>query len=55
VACNKAKADRRTAEAGLRLIARPRKPHFLPAVTVRMDETQIPKEWQAYWSVALES
>lgn len=55
IACNGAKADRTPAEAGLELRARPRKPHWLPAVTVRMSGGAMPEEWRPYWSTALES
>jgi len=55
IACNSAKADRTPAEAGLELRARPRKPHWLPAVTVRMGSGPMPAEWLPYWSTALEA
>lgn len=55
IACNSAKADRTPAEAGLELRARPRKPHWLPAVTVRMGSGPMPAEWVPYWSTALEA
>jgi len=55
VGCNRAKADRTPGEAGLRLLARPRKPHFLPSVMVKMGEARIPEEWRGYWSRALET
>lgn len=54
IGCNKAKADRTPAEAGLRLLSRPRKPAYLPAVTVRMNVADVPPEWRAYWSTTLE-
>jgi len=54
VPCNKTKADRTPAEAGLQLRAHPRKPHYLPAVMVKMG-TDMPEEWRGYWSSALES
>lgn len=54
--CNRAKADRTPAEAGLVLLARPRKPHYLPAISVRVnDAASIPEEWRGYWSASLES
>jgi 5-methylcytosine-specific restriction endonuclease McrA len=55
VGCNKVKADRTPGESGMRPLAWPPKPHFLPSVTVKMDETRIPDEWRGYWSRALEA
>jgi 5-methylcytosine-specific restriction endonuclease McrA len=55
VPCNKEKADRTPAEAGMRLRAAPRKPRFLPSVTVRgMGGGDIPEAWRPYWSSALD-
>jgi 5-methylcytosine-specific restriction endonuclease McrA len=54
ILCNKTKADRTPEEAGMRLLSKPKKPHFLPAITVRMN-SNIPVEWQAYWSTVLDS
>ena len=54
VDCNRAKADRTPAEAGMQLLRAPRKPHFLPAVMVKMDATKIPPEWAGYWSDSLQ-
>jgi 5-methylcytosine-specific restriction endonuclease McrA len=55
VDCNSDKADRTPAEAGLELRARPKKPHYLPTVTVRMGSGPMPAEWLPYWSTALET
>jgi 5-methylcytosine-specific restriction endonuclease McrA len=54
VACNTDKADRTPSEAGMKLLHVPRKPHFLPAVMVKMDARKIPAEWAGYWSDTLE-
>lgn len=54
VSCNSEKADRTPAEAGVKLLRAPRKPHFLPVVTVKMDASKRPPEWDGYWSDALE-
>lgn len=54
VECNAEKSNRTPAEAGMRLLRAPKKPHFLPAVTVKMNATQIPEEWRGYWSSDLE-
>jgi hypothetical protein len=32
----------------------PKKPHFLPAVMVKMDARHMPAEWAGYWSETLE-
>lgn len=52
--CNRAKGDRTPAEAGLTLLAKPRKPHYLPAVMVKMSSGDIPAEWRNYWRTELE-
>jgi len=53
--CNAQKADRTPGEAGMTLVRAPRKPHWLPAVTVRMSGGPMPEEWKPYWSTALEA
>jgi 5-methylcytosine-specific restriction endonuclease McrA len=53
VLCNHAKANRTPEEAGMRLLTRPRKPHFLPESNVRMDMRHRPVEWNDYWFVSL--
>lgn len=54
VDCNAAKANRTPAEAGMKLLRVPRKPHFLPSVTVKMNAAAMPAEWRGYWSDKLE-
>lgn len=54
VPCNAAKANRTPAEAGMKLLRQPKKPRWLPAVTVEMDRKRVPDEWKSYWSAALE-
>jgi 5-methylcytosine-specific restriction endonuclease McrA len=53
--CNATKADRTPAQAGMRLLRAPRKPHVLPAVMVKMDATRLPEEWRDYWTDSLSS
>ncbi len=54
--CNGEKADRTPAEADMRLRSTPKKPRYLPTITVRgMGAADIPAEWRAYWTGALES
>lgn len=55
VACNKAKSDRTPAEAHMKLLKQPRKPAYLPAMTVKMDTRRVPEEWKPYWTTSLES
>ena len=55
VPCNRAKADRTPVEAGVRLRSRPRKPTYLPSITVRMSSPNIPAEWAPYWTITLDS
>jgi 5-methylcytosine-specific restriction endonuclease McrA len=54
IPCNREKADRTPAVAGMRLRGRPKKPAYLPAVTVKMSSGKIPDEWAPYWTTALE-
>jgi 5-methylcytosine-specific restriction endonuclease McrA len=53
--CNAAKADRTPAEAGMKLLRAPKKPHWLPSVTVRMSGGEMPEEWRTYWRTDLET
>jgi 5-methylcytosine-specific restriction endonuclease McrA len=55
VGCNKAKADRTPAEAHMKLLKQPRKPVYLPAMTVKMDTQRVPEEWKPYWTSVLDS
>lgn len=50
VDCNATKADRTPAEAGMKLLRVPRKPHTLPSVMVKMDAASLPEEWRGYWT-----
>ncbi len=52
--CNMKKANRTPAEAGMQLARAPKKPRWLPAVTVEMSGRQVPDEWKTYWSASLE-
>jgi len=55
VPCNRAKANRSVAEAGMQLRRKPQKPRYLPVVSVRMDGRKVPEEWRPYWSASLET
>ena len=54
IPCNRHKADRTPAEAKMHLRVKPKKPAYLPVVTVRMSAGKIPDEWVPYWTTALE-
>ena len=51
--CNLRKGNRTPEEAGMPLLHKPRKPHFLPVVNVHMDLRHRPEEWNDYWFVSL--
>ena len=53
--CNTFKGDRTPAEAGMKLLKVPRKPGYLPSITVKMDSRNLPAEWAPYWTTSLES
>jgi 5-methylcytosine-specific restriction endonuclease McrA len=55
VPCNSAKANQTLAESGMKLLSKPKKPTYLPTVTVRMNLANIPEDWKAYWSINLEA
>ena len=46
--------DRTPLEAGMRLLHLPKKPAYLPAITVKMDTRNMPSEWVPYWTTALD-
>jgi len=54
IPCNSTKGDRTLEQAGLKLLSKPRKPAYLPAITVRLAGGHIPDEWKPYWSGTLE-
>jgi 5-methylcytosine-specific restriction endonuclease McrA len=54
IECNSTKAARTPAEAGMRLRRTPKKPRWLPVVTVDMDMRRVPEEWRPYWSGTLD-
>jgi 5-methylcytosine-specific restriction endonuclease McrA len=53
VSCNRIKANRTPEQAGMSLLKKPKKPSYLPMITVKMDLKSVPEEWKAYWSVDL--
>jgi 5-methylcytosine-specific restriction endonuclease McrA len=54
VPCNSEKGDRTPEEAAMPLLSRPRKPRYVPAITVAMDPARMPEEWRGYWSDCLD-
>lgn len=54
--CNEGKRDRTPEQAGMKLLKRPVKPVYLPAVTMRFELTNMPDAWASwfYWNGALE-
>jgi 5-methylcytosine-specific restriction endonuclease McrA len=42
-------------KTGMELLKRPRKPGYLPAMTVKMDTRCVPEEWKPYWTSVLET
>ena len=54
ITCNSLKSNRTPDEAGMKLRFKPKKPHYLPVVTVRLERAHIPPEWEPYWSTTLE-
>jgi 5-methylcytosine-specific restriction endonuclease McrA len=54
VECNKRKADKTLEQSGMRLLKQPKKPAFLPVVSVKMDTRNVPEEWKPYWTAVLD-
>ena len=40
---------------GMELLKKPRKPSYLPAMSVKMDTRRVPEEWKPYWTTSLET
>jgi 5-methylcytosine-specific restriction endonuclease McrA len=55
VPCNGEKSDRTPAEARMTLRWKPKKPAYLPTVTVTTNTRDVPPEWASYWTGALEA
>jgi len=47
--CNRRKANRTPEQAKMKLLSKPKKPSYLPAITVKMDLRHVPEEWKNYW------
>ncbi len=55
-ACNRSKANRTPAEAGLRLRSQPQRPQWIAAVTIRLSTRSMPEAWRdyLYWTQEIE-
>lgn len=55
VACNRQKGGRTPAEAGMRLLAKPSRPTYLPELKVTITFKRTPESWRdyLYWNVTL--
>ena len=51
--CNPLKGNRTPEQANMPLLRKPKKPSYLPMITVKMDVNNMPEEWRPYWSVDL--
>jgi 5-methylcytosine-specific restriction endonuclease McrA len=51
-ACNRRKANRTPVEAGMKLLASPTRPTWMPAVQIRVSAKSIPDAWRdyVYWT-----
>lgn len=54
--CNRNKANRTPAEAGLRLRSQPMRPQWIAAVTIRLSTRSMPEAWRdyLYWTQEIE-
>ena len=55
-ACNRRKANRTPAEAGMRLRATPVRPSWIPAVQIRVSNRSVPDAWRdyVYWTAEID-
>jgi 5-methylcytosine-specific restriction endonuclease McrA len=55
ISCNRRKGGRTPAEAGMKLIRKPARPKWLPALRVTIGYKEIPRSWRdyLYWNVEL--
>ncbi len=55
MACNRRKGGRTPAEAGMKLIRRPSRPRWLPALKITIGYREVPSSWREYlyWNVEL--
>jgi 5-methylcytosine-specific restriction endonuclease McrA len=55
-ACNRRKANRTPAEAGMKLLATPVRPTWMPSVQIRVSAKSVPDAWRdyVYWTGAID-
>ena len=55
-ACNRRKANRTPAEAGMRLRATPVRPTWMPAIQIRVSNQSVPDAWRdyVYWTAEID-
>ena len=56
-ACNRKKANRTPAEAGMKLLSVPKRPTWMPAVQIRVSARSVPEAWRdyVYWTGEVDS
>jgi len=56
-ACNRRKANRTPAEAGMKLLSVPKRPTWMPAVQIRVSTKSVPDAWRdyVYWTGEIEN
>jgi 5-methylcytosine-specific restriction endonuclease McrA len=54
--CNRRKANRTPAEAGMKLLAAPARPTWMPSVQIRVSAQSVPDAWRdyVYWTGAID-
>jgi 5-methylcytosine-specific restriction endonuclease McrA len=55
-ACNRRKANRTPAEAGMKLLAPPARPSWMPSVQIRVSARSVPDAWRdyVYWTAEID-
>lgn len=55
--CNRKKANRTPAEAGMKLLSVPKRPTWMPAVQIRVSSRSVPEAWRdyVYWTGEVDS
>jgi 5-methylcytosine-specific restriction endonuclease McrA len=55
-ACNRRKANRTPAEAGMKLLSVPARPTWMPSVAIRVSTRSVPDAWRdyVYWTGAID-
>ena len=55
-ACNRRKANRTPAEAGMKLLSMPARPTWMPSVAIRVSARSVPDAWRdyVYWTGAID-